>query len=94
MIMNMKYIEIKPTLSNCIESLTKKEYEQTLNLLLKNEDIYEELGERLEVLRIFLESVDFAELRSQYEKYLMEGKKVTFFIYSQEGKVGYRMKVE
>ena len=87
-------IELKPSLSSCIETLSKKEYERTLNLLLKKGPIDEGLGERLEVLRLFLESADFGHLRSQYEGYLTEGKKVTFLIYPEEGKVSYQLIVE
>ncbi len=87
----MVFIEINPTLSSCIETLSKKEYEKTLNLLLKKGADDEELGERLEVLRLFLESTDFAQLRSQYEEYLMEGRKVTFLIYPEEEKVSYKI---
>ncbi len=87
-------IELKPNLSSCIETLSKKEYERTLNLLLKKGPIDEGLGERLEVLRLFLESADFGHLRSQYEGYLTEGKKVTFLIYPEEGKVSYQLIVE
>ena len=90
----MVCIGLKPDLSNCIEALSKKEYERTLNLLLKKGLIDEGLGERLEVLRLFLESTDFGHLRSQYEGYLMEGKKVTFLIYPKEGKVSYNLIVE
>jgi ribosome biogenesis protein Nip4 len=92
--MKMVPIELKPNLSSCIETLSKKEYERTLNLLLKKGPIDEELGERLEVLRLFLESTDFCDLRSQYEGYLTEGKKVTFLIYSEEGKASYKLIVE
>jgi hypothetical protein len=84
-------IELKPNLSSCIETLSKKEYERILNLLLNKGSVNEELGERLEVLRLFLESTDFSHLRSQYEGYLAEGKKVTFQIYSEEGKVSYKL---
>ncbi len=87
----MKPIEIKPTLSTCIETLSKLEYERTLNLLLKNGPVDEELGERLEVLRMFLETTDFGHLRSQYEGYLSDGKGVTFFIHSKDGQVTYEM---
>jgi hypothetical protein len=90
----MVCIELKPNLSSCIETLSKKEYERTLNLLLKKGPIDEGLGERLEVLRLFLESTDFSHLRSQYEGYLTEGRKVTFLIYPEEGKVGYKVTVE
>ena len=92
--MKMIPIELKPNLSNCIETLSKKEYERTLNLLLKKGSVDEELGERLEVLRLFLESTDFGHLRNQYEGYLTEGKKVTFLIYPEEGKASYKLIVE
>ena len=89
--MKMAPIELTPNLSSCIETLSKKEYERILNLLLNKGSVNEELGERLEVLRLFLESTDFSHLRSQYEGYLAEGKKVTFQIYSEEGKVSYKL---
>ena len=92
--MKMVSIELKPNLSSCIETLSKKEYERTLNLLLKKGPIDEGLGERLEVLRLFLESADFGYLRSQYEGHLTEGRKVTFLIYPEERKVSYKLIVE
>jgi hypothetical protein len=90
----MVCVELKPTLSSCIEAVSKKEYERTLNLLLKEGSVDERLGERLEVLRLFLESTDFGHLRSQYEGYLTEGKEVTFLIYPEEEKVSYKLIVE
>jgi len=91
----MVCIELKPNLSSCIEILSKREYERTLNLLLKKGPLVdEELGERLETLRLFLESTDFGHLRSQYERHLVEGKKVTFLIYPEERKVIYKLIVE
>ena len=87
----MVCIELKPDLSSCIETLSKKEYERTLNLLLKEKSVDERLGEKLELLRLFLESADFGHLRSQYEGYLAERKEVTFLIYPEEGKVCYKM---
>ena len=90
----MVCIELKPDLSSCIETLSQKEYEQTLSLLLKQEHANEELGERLELLRLFLESTDFGHLRSQYEGYLTGGKKVTFLIYPEKGKVSHKLIVE
>jgi hypothetical protein len=92
--MKMVCIELKPTLSSCIETLSKREYERTLNLLLKEGRVDEKLGERLEVLRLFLESADFGHLRGQYEGYLTEGKEVTFLIYPEGERVNYRLIVE
>jgi len=90
----MVCIELKPSLSSCIETLSKKEYEQTLSLLLREGHAEEELGERLEGLRLFLESADFGYLRSQYEGYLKEGRKIKFLIYSKEGGMSYKWIVE
>jgi hypothetical protein len=90
----MVCIELKPNLSSCIETLSKKEYEQTLSLLLKEGSADEKLGERLEVLRLFLESADFGHLRSQYEGYLTEGKDVTFLIYPEGERVNYKLIIE
>jgi hypothetical protein len=92
--MKMVCIELKPNLSHCIETVSKKEYERTLNLLLKGGSVEEKLGERLEILRLFLESADFGHLRSQYEGYLADGKEVTFLIYPEEEKVSYKLLVE
>ncbi len=86
-------VELKPSLSCCIETLSKQEYERTLNLILKKGTIDEALGERLEVLRLFLESTDFGHLRSQYEGFLTDGKEVTFLIFPEEGKVTYKLLV-
>jgi hypothetical protein len=86
-------VELKPRLSCCIETLSKQEYERTLNLILKKGAIEEALGERLEVLRLFLESTDFGHLRSLYEGFLTDGKEVTFLIFPEEGKVTYKLLV-
>ncbi len=87
-------IELKPNLNTCIETLSKKEYEQTLNLLLKEGILDEELGDKLEALRLFLESANFAQLRGQYEGYLTNERKITFLIYYKERKMSYEWKVE
>jgi hypothetical protein len=90
----MVCIELKPNLASCIETLSKKEYERTLHLLLKEGCVDEGLMERLEILRLFLESADFGHLRCQYEGYLTEGRKVTFLIYPEKGKARYKLIVE
>jgi translation initiation factor IF-3 len=51
------------------------------------------LEERIELLKAFLESTDFKKLRSQSERYLVEGKKVKFVICWKEGKLTYEMVV-
>jgi hypothetical protein len=83
-------IELEPNLSHCIETLAKREYKKALSTLLKMGTIDEEVSQRMEVLRLFLESTDFGALRRQYEKYLEEGKEVKFKIYSVKGKMNYQ----
>lgn len=51
------------------------------------------LEEKIELLKAFLESVDFKNLRSQSEKYLVEGKQVKFVISWEERKPNYEMVV-
>jgi len=60
-------------------------------LLNKGED--EKLAEKLEILRLFLESADFSKLRSESEKHLLEGKRVKFIVYLVEEKPRYEMKI-
>jgi len=87
------HIEIEPELSACVETKARKEYDRILISLLK-EGEKEELIEKLEVLKLFLESTDFGKLRSDYEKYLPEGRKVKFILRSAEGKAKYEVKIE
>ena len=87
------FIELEPNPSSCIETLAKREYKKTLSTILKAGTENEELSERMEVLRLFLESTDFGALRSRYEKYLEEGKRVKFRIYSKKGRVNYKLTV-
>jgi len=51
------------------------------------------LEDRIELLKAFLESVDFKKLRSDSERHLVQGKKVRFAIRWKEGKPSYEMVV-
>ena len=88
----MVYIELEPELEACVETQAKKQYNQILSELL-NKGNEGELAEKLETLRLFLESADFSKLRSESEKHLIEGRKVKFILYLEEGKPKYEMKV-
>ncbi len=70
----------------------KRQYNKILRELLKKGDD-KELGEKLETLRLFLESADFNKLRSESEKHLVEGRKVKFILHLEEGKPEYEMKI-
>lgn len=86
-------IRLEPDLSNCIETIAKREYERVLSILLRanKEDI--QLGEELELLRLFLESADFGRLRSLSEDILREGKRVEFTLQSTESLPGYKVEI-
>ena len=75
-----------------METQAKRLYNQIMSeLLKKGEEV--ELAEKLETLRLFLESADFNKLRSESEKHLVAGKKVKFLLHLEEGKPKYEMKV-
>jgi len=89
----MLRIELVPDLSHCIETVAKREHREALEKLLGAEGGTKELQERLEVLRIFLETMDFRKLRRESEKHLMEGRKVKFVVYLKEGNAKYELQV-
>lgn len=71
-----------PTLEQCIQTLTKKAYERLMQQLLASEGEDADAGERLEMLKAFLETHDFNQIRSEYEPYLAEGKAVMFTLWN------------
>jgi len=89
----MSHIELVPDLSHCIETVAKRGYENTLKQLLATEEVNKELEERLEILRLFLQTVDFKKLRVESEQYLLTGKKVKFVIYAEGGAPKYAMQI-
>ena len=75
-----------------METKAKRLYNQiTRDLLNKGED--KELKEKLEILRLFLETADFNKLRSESEKNLVEDKNVKFLLCLENGELNYEMKV-
>ncbi|GAI55721.1 unnamed protein product [marine sediment metagenome] len=88
----MVNIELEPELEACVETQAKRQYEQTQRELLKGGE-EKGLTEKLETLRLFLESADFSKLRSESEKHLVEGKRVKFVLSLEEGKPKYEMRI-
>ncbi|MDD5094364.1 MAG: hypothetical protein PHV74_08310 [Dehalococcoidia bacterium] len=86
-------IEFEPDLTDCIQTLAKREYDRALRELLGKSAGDEYLQQKLETLKLFLESADFPRLRSKYEKYLLEGKKVTFKMQNFNRQLEYSMEV-
>ena len=77
----MLKVELIPDLTYCIETVAKREHAAVLKKLLKSGQGNKELEEKLEILRLFLETADFKQLRVKSEKRLMEGKEVKFVVY-------------
>ena len=75
-----------------METQAKRRYNQiTSELLKKGEE--GELAQKLEMLRLFLESADFNKLRSESEKHLVKGRRVKFILHLEEGKPEYEMRI-
>jgi hypothetical protein len=86
-------IELFPSLSHCIETTAKQEFWKSVDEYMEKQGD-RQLEERIELLKAFLESVDFRELRCESEKHLVDGKKVTFVIRWEENKPHYNMVVD
>ena len=81
----MLKIELIPDLEHCIETVVKREYATVLKQLLAPGHTDNKLQEKAEILRSFLETADFKSLRSESERQLMEGGRVRFVIYLEDG---------
>jgi hypothetical protein len=90
--MRVLMIQLQPDLSHCIEAVARNEYERGLRSLLAGKGD-EHLAERTDLLRLFLETADFSDLRRQSERYLLEGKKVAFLVYMDGGVLRYELRV-
>jgi hypothetical protein len=86
-------VVLRPDLSHCIETVARSEYERGLSELLRGTGS-EGLAERVEILRLFLETASFGELRAKSEKHLLAGREVTFKVCACEGAVRYKLRVE
>jgi hypothetical protein len=84
-------VELVPDLSHCIETVVKREYQETVQSLLSLETACEELKERVEILRLFLESTDFRKLRAESDAHLLWGERVRFVVYLEGSTVKHDM---
>jgi hypothetical protein len=74
-------IELFPNLSRCIESAAREEFWNSVNQYMEGEQEDRKLEKIIELLKAFLESMDFKKLRSQSERYLIKGKQVKFVVF-------------
>ena len=82
----MMPIAFRPTLSQCVETLAKREYRESLQGYMASTENSKALAEKIELLRLFLETADFSKLRAESEKWLSEGRGVKFILSSENGK--------
>jgi hypothetical protein len=90
----MVRIELTPTLTHCIETTAKQEFSKATSDYMQRGEEDKELEEKIELLRMFLESTDFRELRRESEQYMAEGVTVRFILYMDDAKPRYEMKVD
>ena len=89
----MSMIELTPDLSSCIETVTKREYNDVTRTLLTTKSYDEKTREKAELLRLFLETANFRKLRAESEKHLLNGKKVKFTVSLEDKQLRYEMQV-
>ena len=85
----MLKIELVPTLSQCIETVAKREYLETVQKLLFAEEVSNKLKEKAGILRLFIEAADFRKLRAQSEAHLLRGERIRFLVYLEGNTVKY-----
>jgi len=87
-------IALTPTISHCIETVAKREYWKSVNKYLKKRREDKRLEGKIELLRSFLETADFANLRRQSEEHILHGKQVQFIVSIKNKKLLHEMIVE
>jgi hypothetical protein len=90
----MLKIELVPDLDHCIETVAKKEYNEAVHQLLSEKTASDELKEKEEILRLFLETADFKKLRAESEPHLLQGEQVRFIIHLKDGVAKYDMNIQ
>ncbi len=80
-----------PDLSHCIETVAKKEYRETVQRLLSAEELGDKCEEKAKILRLFLQVADFRKLRAESEAHLLQGERIRFMVYLEDGMVKYDM---
>jgi hypothetical protein len=89
----MLKIALVPDLSHCIETIARRKHADLAQILLGSEAGNIEMEEKLEILRLFLETADFRKLRSESERQLIGGKDVRFTVYIEARAFKYEMHV-
>jgi hypothetical protein len=86
-------VTLEPDTSHCVETVAKKEYERVLNLLINGNQPDSQLEDRLELLRLFLESADFGKLRSRCDDFLLHGRRIVVRLTSTTEALEYEIEI-
>ena len=86
-------IELFPSLSHCIETTANQEFWKSVDEYMEKQGD-KELEGKIELLKAFVESMDFRKLRRESEKYLIEGQEVRFIIRWKGNRPQYEMIVD
>ena len=99
-VIDMEPIVLNPRYSSkdipgkCIKCLAEQELNSCLRELLREEPDDKGLQQRFEMLVSFLKSPESRKLRDESERFLAEGRQVTFKIHFEDGKPKYQLKVD
>jgi len=86
-------IELIPNLEHCVETTARKEYQRLMQEYLAGKGSADS-GEKVDMLRTFLETADFRKLRQESEAELLKGKAVKFVLRLVEGETSYNMLIQ
>ena len=84
-------IELFPDMEHCIETVARTEYKCLLAACLQGSQINDDVKQKLELLCLFLETMDFRELRQQCDRYLQNRQPIKFIISDTYGAICYKI---
>ena len=87
----MTQIEIEPELGRCVETTARLRHRRLVEHMLQSENVSCQEAEEADLLRVFLETADFARLRAQSEALLVEGRRVVFHIVADGERASWKM---
>jgi len=87
----MGCIELLPSLSHCVETVAREEFWSLVNKYMESVQEDKEAESNIELLKAFLESMDFRRLRRESEEHLTQGRTIKFVVYWKEGEPNYDM---
>ena len=89
----MVQIELIPNMEHCIETTARKEYQRLMLEYLGGKGA-PDFEDKIDLLRMFLETSDFRKLRKESEAELLQGKKVKFILQLDKADFSYHMVVD